>query len=179
MALPRLWALDDVTVTDPLPPLASPLLPIPPPPRRDASTSPPCRCHLFFLPLTGDARAIRCSLYACIGQREEESDGATRRTHVYVECQPSHAHECTHARTHATNTTCTARTCRHRRRRRRRRGRRGRCRRCGRFTLRRVIKFRISRFHYVSPAPRVVRVKRMLLLLLDALYLFVIDETRR
>jgi len=28
MALPRLWALDDVTVTDPLPPPVSPLLPI-------------------------------------------------------------------------------------------------------------------------------------------------------
>jgi len=46
-----------------------------PSPQRDASTPPPCRCHLFFLPLTGDARAIRRSLYACIGQREEENDG--------------------------------------------------------------------------------------------------------
>lgn len=89
MALPRLWALDDVTVTDPLPPLASPLLPIPlasRPAPSGASTPPPCRCHLFFLPLTGDARAIRCSLYACIGQREEESAPgctcASRRTHM-------------------------------------------------------------------------------------------------
>lgn len=105
-ALPRLWVLDDVTVTDPLPLLASPLLPaaLPAAPKLLYTPTVP-GCHPFFLPLTGDARAISRSLYACIGQREEEIDALRVRACVHTRTCVRHVYcqiRCRmNARTHA------------------------------------------------------------------------------